>query len=258
MCIRTKARQALQAFLYALMFLTRLPVARWLVDAGGQTAVRAVYFYPFAGLVLGLILSLFACCVAGLGAGLAAALTVSVWVLLSGALHLDGLADCVDGYCAGHKVADAGQRRRRILQVMQDPACGAAALVALVLVLLLKVMALASLSAQGAAQALIAAPVLARTLILPFMALADYVGQGSVRQAPKESLWLAAFVYAALAAILLSPMLAFALFAALTALLMYWWRLWQRQIGGYTGDALGALIELAELLVLIVWAGCQG
>lgn len=220
MCIGTKARQTLQAFLYALVFLTRFPVARWLVSTDAQTAARAVYFYPLAGLLLGLVLSLSAWMLAGLGSGLAAALTVSFWVVLTGALHLDGLADCLDAYFAGHKLADAGQRRERIRQVMQEPACGAAALVALVLVLLLKVTALASLSTQGAALALIVAPLLARTLILPFMALGTYVGQGSAGGATggrgKRALWLAASGYGALAVVFLSAVQILALSLALT------------------------------------------
>ncbi|MDO3384569.1 adenosylcobinamide-GDP ribazoletransferase [Gilvimarinus sp. SDUM040013] len=257
MSINHKLTHYLQAFLYALVFLTRLPVGKWLHKPDSRTISTAVYFYPLVGLVLGLVLVLFASLVAGFGTWLAAALTVSFWVMLTGALHLDGLADCMDAYYAGHKITDQKQRRERILQVMHDPACGAVALVALVLVIMLKVIALASLWQQGAALSLLlVAPVLARTAILPFMALADYARQtdGGVSTPVNnsQSLWITAFLYCALVAVGLSFVHSAVLIVALAVLLTYWSRFWFKQIGGYTGDCLGALVELSEVLVLIL------
>lgn len=270
MFTKAKLFHYLQAFIYALMFLTRLPVGRFLHKPNAAVVNSAVYFYPLVGIVLGLLLAGFAWLVSGLGVWLAAALTVALWVVLTGALHLDGLADCMDAYYAGHKISDTTQRRERILQVMHDPACGAVALVALVLVLLVKVIALASLWLQGASIIwLVLVPLLARLAILPFMALADYArpveshphdqaATATISTAKSKlsnnatGLWLAAFLYAALAAIFLTPNAALVLFVSLAALLVYWWRFWFHQIGGYTGDCLGALVELGELLVLIL------
>ncbi|MDO3381805.1 adenosylcobinamide-GDP ribazoletransferase [Gilvimarinus algae] len=246
-----------EAFFYALMFLTRLPVGRYVHGADAQIAARAVYCYPMVGLVMGILLALAGSVFAGLGPLLAAALTLTLWVMLTGALHLDGLADCMDAYYAGHKLADETERRNRILEVMHDPACGAVALVSLVLVLLVKVAALASLWQTGHwLLALVVAPVLGRTAILPFMALGDYArGGGSVpanASASVQALWLVALICSALVAVSLGVVAAAVVFAALALLIWFWWRLWLGQIGGYTGDCLGALVELSEVLVLVL------
>ncbi|MDO6747955.1 adenosylcobinamide-GDP ribazoletransferase [Gilvimarinus sp. 1_MG-2023] len=257
MSIVPKLAPWLQAFLYAVVFLTRLPVARWLQKPDAQVIARAVYFYPLVGVLLGILLVLFAYAIAGLGVWLAAALTIAAWVVLTGALHLDGLADCMDAYYAGHKIIDPTQMRERILQVMHDPVCGAVALVALVLLLLTKVVALASLWQQGTSLALLlVVPFLARVTILPFMALADYArdsNQSSPATEPGTGiLWLVALCYLAPMVMGFSVFTSFVLLGALTALLIYWWRFWFTQIGGYTGDCLGALVELSELLLLIL------
>jgi adenosylcobinamide-GDP ribazoletransferase len=253
-----------QAILYALVFLTRLPVSRWLHLADEATAQRAIYCYPLVGAILGVLLALGAWWCLPLGANLAAAVVLVLWAGMTGALHLDGLADCMDAYYAGHKCTDAQQRRQRILHVMHDPACGAVAVVAVVLLLLLKWAALAALlSAASAGQPLTLllltlgiAPVLARSVILPFMTLHPYarsdgtVALGKHQSAP--SYWGIALLVWALCGLLLGWWVALILAVALGTLMLLWARLWQRQIGGYTGDCLGALVELAETLVLII------
>ncbi|UTF60100.1 adenosylcobinamide-GDP ribazoletransferase [Gilvimarinus sp. DA14] len=249
--------QAKQAFLFALVFLTRLPVARWMQKPEANTSTNAVYCYPLVGLVIGVILAAVAIALSGLGDLLGAALVLALWVAVTGALHLDGLADCMDAYYAGHKCTDAEQRRERILKVMHDPACGAVALVSLVLLLLVKFSALASLtSAWQMVAGLILAPVLARTAILPFVALSEYARyQGKVPDnlvTNSQRLWLITLLVAALCVATVGLVTSAILVAAVAALLVYWRSLWQQQIGGYTGDCLGALVELTETLVLII------
>ena len=81
---------------------------------------------------------------------IAAILLVGLWIILTGALHLDGLADCVDAIYAGHSVIQIDEksdqlRREKILTVLKDPSAGSMAVVALILILLLKVGLVASL-----------------------------------------------------------------------------------------------------------------
>ncbi|MCP8899071.1 adenosylcobinamide-GDP ribazoletransferase [Gilvimarinus xylanilyticus] len=249
--------QAKQAFLFALMFLTRLPVGRWVMKPEADTATRAVYFYPLVGLVIGVILAAAAIVMSGLGVLLASALLLCLWVVITGALHLDGLADCMDAYYAGHKHTHPEERRKRILSVMHDPSCGAVALVSLVLLLLVKFAALASLNAGWqAALALLVAPLLARTAILPFVALSEYARYGGkvpdTLSTNSQRLWLISLLVTALMLLVLGWVNTAVLVACVFALLLYWRRLWHNQIGGYTGDCLGALVELSEALVLIV------
>ncbi|WP_020208471.1 adenosylcobinamide-GDP ribazoletransferase [Gilvimarinus chinensis] len=248
--------QAKQAFLFALVFLTRLPVGRWMQKPGAHTSTQAVYFYPAVGVVIGILLAAFSVALSGLGDFLNAALVLALWVGVTGALHLDGLADCIDAYYAGHKCVDAEQRRERILHVMHDPNCGAVALVSLVLLLLVKFSALASMATSWQmVAALIIAPVIARTAILPFVALSEYARyEGKVPDnlaTNSQRLWLITLLMSALAVLTLGLVSATIVVAAVAALLVYWRALWQQQIGGYTGDCLGALVELTETLVLI-------
>src|SRR5690348_13843846 len=117
-------------FLVALQFLTRVPITlRSAPDAREIGASLA--FYPVIGALLGLVLTILQTQLADASALLRAALILSTWVLLTGALHLDGLADSADAWVGGRD-------REHTLALMKDPHCGPAAVVSLVLVLLLK------------------------------------------------------------------------------------------------------------------------
>ena len=114
----------LQAFLIALQFLTRLPVR--LPEAPGEQDIgRSLLYYPLVGLLLGFTLAALAWAL-GEGTLLHAAILLAAWVLMSGALHLDGLADSADAWAGGQ-----GDRERS-LAIMKDPACGPAGAVALI------------------------------------------------------------------------------------------------------------------------------
>ena len=143
----------MKELILALSFLTRLPMPR--VQADEADFARAIRLYPVAGLVIGAI-------VAGalwLGAridpwaGALAALVAWVWV--TGALHLDGLADLSDGLGAAHG------DRSRLLSVMADPHIGSFGVVALVTQLLAKLVLLHGLPA-GAWSVLALIPAAAR------------------------------------------------------------------------------------------------
>ena len=146
----------LQPFWLACALLTTLPVGSLVhTPVASRDSGRSVVCYPLVGLLIGLLVAGFAALLAGVHAGLAAVLTLAVWVALSGALHLDGLADARCLF-AGHRDPE------RCLAVMRDPAAGPMAVVALVLLLLTKAAALTVLVGTGDALALVAAPVLAR------------------------------------------------------------------------------------------------
>lgn len=235
----------LDPFLIALQFLTRLPVRpRWSDEATG----RSLLYYPLVGLLIGLALALLAIPLAGLAPGLGAALLLTVWVLISGGLHLDGLADSADAWLGGQG------DRERTLEIMKDPACGPAGVLALVLVLLVKWQALALLLVEGAALPLVLAAVLARAALLALFYTTDYVRPGGLGSA------LARYLPRSMAAKVLAVVVVIALLAgldgvaALTAAAIIaggarW--LMQRRLGGTTGDTAGALLELVEAAVLV-------
>jgi adenosylcobinamide-GDP ribazoletransferase len=111
-----------------------------------------------------------------------AALLLTVWVLLSGALHLDGLADSADAWLGGFG------DRERTLTIMKDPRSGPIAVVTLVLVLLLKFAALLALIEQQHALALIIVPLLGRSALLGLFLTTPYVRAGGLGQALADHL----------------------------------------------------------------------
>lgn len=273
----------LPAFQQALTFLTRWPMPRWESTPTASFAL-APLFYPLVGLLLGVSLSLVAWGLHTLLSPgmtpLIAALLLLFWVWSTGALHLDGLADCADAWVGGLV------GRERALEILKDPRSGPIAVVVLVLTLLLKFTALwmlidrlehddastdfpTDLSSAVSAQAeqlavfpwlLIVIPMLARGQILALALTTDYVrpgGLGSLmsREMPRAGAWTIlgmtwlAFLVLGL---ILTQFLLFVLITA-AAWLCFWW--WRRstlaRLGGYTGDVAGALVELTELVLLL-------
>jgi adenosylcobinamide-GDP ribazoletransferase len=239
----------MNAFLAAVRFLTvfPLPGAR---GTGERDMVRSVPFFPVIGLLVG-----------GAAAGLAATLdgvfppTVLAWLLVvwlagvSGAFHLDGLADAADGLLSSRP-------RDRILEIMKDSRVGVMGVVVVVLVLGLKAAALASLASDVRWRAVLLMPVAGRCALVFQMALLpaarkeDGVGRLFLgKRSPFEWLWAGAvlagvsWLTAAGAGLLCSGVsvglvLLFALFC-------------YRKVGGATGDTLGAGCELTEAACVV-------
>ena len=231
----------------ALQFLTRLPVTLAGMPAPEQIG-RSLLFYPLVGLLIGLLLLFAQHLLSDSAVLLQAALLLTVWVGISGGLHLDGLADSADAWVGGFG------DRERTLAIMKDPRSGPIAVVVLVLLLLLKFAALVALLGSGAGLQLLLVPWLARCLLPLLFLTTPYVRSGGLGQALAEHLprqhlpWmLAANVVA---------MLLFgwpALLALLVAGVMFIWLriLMLKRLGGATGDTAGALLEIAECAVLL-------
>ncbi|WP_409261115.1 adenosylcobinamide-GDP ribazoletransferase [Pseudomonas putida] len=235
-------------FWIALQFLSSLPVRLPGMPEPREMG-RSLLCYPLVGVLFGLLLWLASHLLQGVAAPLHAALLLALWVLLSGALHLDGLADSADAWLGGFG------DRERTLQIMKDPRSGPIAVVTLVLVLLLKFCALWGLVEQGTGIALLLAPVVGRAAMLGLFLGTPYVRRGGLGQALAEHLPRRAAGWVLLASGLLCvllggmrailPMLAaFAVFIGLR-------RLMCKRLGGTTGDTAGAMLELLELTVLL-------
>ncbi|AIS17130.1 cobalamin synthase [Pseudomonas rhizosphaerae] len=235
-------------FWIALQFLSSLPV-RLPGMPSPEALGRSLLFYPAVGLLFGVLLWVANALLAGTPLLLHAALLLALWVVLSGGLHLDGLADSADAWLGGF-----GDRERTLL-IMKDPRSGPMAVVTLVLVLLLKFCALLALLEQGQQAALLMAPVLARAAMLGLFMGTPYVRAGGLGQALADHLprgagsWvLAAVAFASLGFcgfwISLSVLVGF----------MALRRQMIRRLGGTTGDTAGAMLELLELLVLLAAA----
>ncbi|KIK83156.1 adenosylcobinamide-GDP ribazoletransferase [Pseudomonas koreensis] len=232
----------------ALQFLSSLPI-RLPGMPEPQQLGRSLLFYPLVGLLFGVILWVFNLVLAGAPLLLHAALLLTVWVLLSGALHLDGLADSADAWLGGFG------DRERTLTIMKDPRSGPIAVVTLLLVLLLKFCALLALVEQGHAVMLIIVPLLGRAALLGLFLTTPYVRAGGLGQAladhlPRRAGWWVLGA-SALACLLIAGVKA--IVALVVAFVGFVWlrQVMIRRLGGTTGDTAGALLELLEMAVLV-------
>ncbi|AWY40565.1 adenosylcobinamide-GDP ribazoletransferase [Pseudomonas putida] len=234
-------------FWIALQFLSSLPIRLRGMPAS-QELGRSLLFYPLVGLLFGVILWAFNWLLLGTPLLLHAALLLTVWVLLSGALHLDGLADSADAWLGGFG------DRERTLTIMKDPRSGPIAVVTLVLVLLLKFCALLALIEQQHAVALIIVPLIGRSALLGLFLSTPYVRAGGLGQALADHLPRSAgkqvLAVSALACVLIAGVSG-AVAVVLASLVLVWLRqVMLRRLGGTTGDTAGALLELLEMTVL--------
>ena len=235
-------------FWIALQFLSSLPVRLPGMPEPRQMG-RSLLFYPVVGLLFGLLLWLASHLLQGVAAPLHAALLLTLWVLLSGALHLDGLADSADAWLGGFG------DRERTLQIMKDPRSGPIAVVTLMLVLLLKFCALWVLVERGAGALLVLAPVVGRAALLGLFMGTPYVRSGGLGQALADHLPRQAagrvLVGSAVVCVVFGG--ATVLWVLLLSAVVFAWirRLMCRRLGGATGDTAGALLELLELTVVL-------
>ena len=244
------AASQLRALAAAVTFLTRVPVG--LRVDGGDVARGALYF-PVVGVGIGAAVGVTAVLLhERLPALPAAAVALGIGLVLTGAIHLDGLADTAD--------ALGGRSRAEALAIMRDHAVGTYGAAALAIDLLVKAGVVAALLGRDDAfLALVVASALARATALPLSYALPYaraeVGPGGVLGG-RISIWSAAggvALAAALALVLLGARGGWMLAAAaLTTLLLG--AAFGRWLGGVTGDTLGATSELSETLALTVAA----
>jgi adenosylcobinamide-GDP ribazoletransferase len=230
----------------AVMLLTRLPAGRMAV---APPIGAAVWAFPLVGAVVGGLCALVlgAALWVGIPASLAAGVALAAGILATGGLHEDGLADVADGF-------GGGRDRARKLEIMRDSRIGSYGGLALILSLGLRWQALAFLAAQRpklAVLALIALAISSRAgmpLALLLMPAARPDGMGKSAEGPTQGRAFAAVAIAALAVILLcGPQAAPWVIAAQAAVQLLFARAAMRQIGGQSGDVLGAMQQLAEI-----------
>ncbi|WP_029007930.1 adenosylcobinamide-GDP ribazoletransferase [Azospirillum halopraeferens] len=234
----------------AVIFLTRVPL-RLRHPPAPDGLARAMGWFPLVGAAAGAagggVYALAA--LANLPPPVAALLAVAAMVWLTGALHEDGLADVADGF-------GGGRDRERKLEIMRDSRVGTYGAAALVLTLGLRVAALAALAGPGAVTAALAAagacsraavPVVARTL-----APARRDGLAATQANPTAGRVVLALALAAGVTLATAGAAAPAAWAGAALAAAAVAGLALRQIGGYTGDVLGAVQQAAEIAVLLV------
>lgn len=245
----------------AFTFLTRLPVGSLAAHDPADLPASAAYF-PLVGAVIGLIGG------AVFGVGLrfwtpvvAILLSTCATVLSTGAFHEDALADALDGF-------GGGWTRDQVLAIMKDSRVGSYALVGVVLVVGLKIAALASIARESdglhVAAVIVAAHSLGRWSSLPLIRAYPYVRPSVDGERPSAGRPFVASISSSriiAATILATIIVAISLgsrawIAGVVALVVTWLagRYFARRIGGITGDALGAANQIVELCVYLALA----
>lgn len=237
--------------LIALQFLTVFPIRIEGVPDSEATG-RSLLFYPLVGLLIGALLYATAWMLGDAPPLLGAAVLLAVWVAITGALHLDGLADTADAWVGGHGDRD------KMLVIMKDPRSGPMAVVALVLVLMIKFAALVQLLSNGAWEPIVLAPVLGRTALVLLFLTTPYVrpqGLGGVlaRHLPRRAC-AGAVIFTLLAMLALLQLEACWLLTVITGTFFTLRHLMLVRIEGTTGDTAGALVELTETIGLVAAA----
>ncbi|SEN39999.1 cobalamin-5'-phosphate synthase [Pseudomonas sp. ok272] len=235
-------------FWIALQFLSSLPV-RLPGMPSPQQLGRSLLCYPLVGLLFGAVLWGLNALLQGAPSVLHAAILLSAWVVLSGGLHLDGLADSADAWLGGFG------DRERTLTIMKDPRSGPIAVVTLVLVLLLKFAALLALIEQHATVGLILAPLIGRSALLGLFLSTPYVRAGGLGQALADHLprqrGVQVLALSALACLLMAGWRGALALAVAVVVFFVLRQVMLRRLGGTTGDTAGALLELLEVAVLV-------
>lgn len=236
-------------FLTALAFLTRVPVRH--APCAPEAIGRSAVFFPIIGAVLGIVnVIVLWGCQRILPPTLTAIVIVSAGILLTGALHFDGLADTADGF-------GGGRARDDVLRIMRDHQIGTYGAIALFMMLLLQISAIASLiERDAAARFLVVAPAASRWAMvllgrrLPYARPDVGLGRALTDHVRNREVWASTALVLAIATLLArgSGIVSLAVTLALTVGVGFvcW-----RRIGGITGDTLGANAVLCETIVLV-------
>jgi adenosylcobinamide-GDP ribazoletransferase len=250
-------REQWAIFLLAVQFLTRLPVPA----SAGFTPERltaATRFYPLVGaLIGGLVAGVYALALLLWPPMVAVLLSIAAGLALTGAFHEDGLADMFDG-------VGGGLTRERALEIMKDSRIGTYGAAALILALALKAAALAAMPPLAVILALVAGHGLSRFSAVLVIATSSYVRDHGTAKPVAEGVSRQSLLIATASALVLLLALAWGLgispaLLGLAGLALGHWgmrRVFERKLGGYTGDCLGAVQQGSELgfyLGLLAW-----
>lgn len=243
-------------FITALQFLTIIRVSKK-HQARESDLARSMVYFPFVGFLIGIILVY-----ADRGLlwffpdAISNVFLLLLSVVITRALHVDGLADTIDGLMGGTD-------RESRLAIMKDSRIGTAGVLGIAFLILLKYACLNNLFNDYKAAALLTAPVFGRWSQMLMMFKADYgreqgMGKAFVGHLRSGGLVAASVIALGLSAFVImddarTVYLALGIPAAVAAFTMLWRWYIVRKLGGVTGDAVGAVSEMNEALTLLLF-----
>lgn len=245
----------MRIILVSLQFLTRFPITLTPAPSEREMAASAAFF-PLAGLIVGGSTAVVHLLLARhLPDLIRAGIMLSVYLLTTGGMHLDGFVDTIDGLSSSHN-------RERALSVMRDSRIGAIGAAALIAIVLMRFSLYAVALGPPLARLLVTSSVCSRWGMVLGMGLAPYArtGQGLARpfvEAPGRSRVLVATALALALVSVVSGPWGLAALGCSGLIALVFTRTMVRRIGGITGDTLGALNEVSEVatLLLLVFGG---
>ncbi|HJW55982.1 MAG TPA: adenosylcobinamide-GDP ribazoletransferase [Burkholderiaceae bacterium] len=246
-------------FFTALQFFTRLPVPRW-VGFEPDWLHHASRYFPLVGIVVAAVTGGVHALAALLWPPLVAALlSTMAGIYLTGAFHEDGFADTCDGF-------GGGATPQRIMEIMKDSRIGAYGAIGISLLLALKCAALSDMPTPAALAALFIAHPLSRLAAASLILRLDYARTEGKAKPLAQHMSAAEFMIAAITACLPAMVLCLAgwmswrgmAVSAIAAALATIWLagFFQRRIGGFTGDCLGAVQQVTEVVLYLGMLAC--
>lgn len=233
----------LRLFFTALCFFTRLPLIRWAGSSENELN-HAVRYFPLVGIIVGgFAAASFWLSDLVLPPNLAVLLSMTCTLLVTGAFHEDGLADSVDGL-------GGGWSKEQILNIMKDSRIGSYGAIALVMILLGKFQALTAINTALIPATLIAGHAVSRLAAVWVIARQDYVRETGKAKPLAQQITPSELLIANLCGLAPLALLPLNYSAALILVVIVWLgfsRKLAQQIGGYTGDCLGAMQQLCEV-----------
>jgi adenosylcobinamide-GDP ribazoletransferase len=244
----------MKAFFLAFRFLTIFPLGKGREVTPDLVAAAGKY-YPLVGLIMGGMFWIFYFGTRSLfPPGLTTGLLLLFWVILTGALHLDGLADCLDSLYGGTD-------RESRLRIMKDVHLGTMGVVGLILMLGLKYLVLGEiLSSPRLILWVLLIPALSRwtpiflCCFFPYARPGGGLGQALVQGTGKKELcWATLLAFAPV--VLLERLWGLGLILAIGIWSFVCGRYFLKKLGGITGDVMGAVIESSDLLAMLFILG---
>lgn len=237
-----------KSFLSALQFLTIFPFRQHTRDE--KRLGRAMAYFPIVGLILGGILVLvnwgFSILLAPLVADV---LTIIALVILTGALHIDGFIDTIDGLAGG-------KTKEEILRIMKDSRVGAFSIIGIVSLIMLKLVLLHEMPLKIKKEAILLMPVMGRWAMVVASSLSSYVRKKGTGKAFVDYCGRKELIIASLITLIITggflKILGVELFFFILALTLLLVRFISKRINGMTGDTLGAINEIMEVGTLFI------
>ncbi|MDY6970059.1 MAG: adenosylcobinamide-GDP ribazoletransferase [Spirochaetota bacterium] len=246
--ILSKVLSSINGIITAVRFLTILPLpGKGKVDSKGFG--QSMSYFPLVGLLIGFLLSLVHIVLAKyISSLLISVIIVGAWTRITGALHMEAFVDAADGF-------SAGPDRKRILSVMKDPNCGSKGVVALVFLIIFKIVLLNDIPLNLIFPCLLLVPAISRWSMVVIAAFSNYARkEGGLGRSFVENVGITEFFISTLllvlSGILILELQFFIVVIAPILFIIISFLFLKNRIGGVTGDILGALNEIVEVIGL--------